>query len=65
MAEAQDADRYARGHAYVAAMAARDAGTPNHLTSDVPCVAHNGNKMLTSPYGLAALFDLPGCAAER
>jgi hypothetical protein len=27
--------------------------------------AHNGNKMLTSPCGLAALFDLPGCAAER
>ena len=65
MAEAQGATRYARGHAYAAAMAARDAGTPNHLTWDVPGVAHNGNKMLTSPCGLAALFDLPGCAAEH
>lgn len=65
MAEAQGAYRYARGHAYAAAMAARDAGTPNHLTWDVPGVAHNGNKMLTSPCGLAALFDLPGCAAEH
>jgi hypothetical protein len=65
MREAQGADRYARGHAYAAAMAARDAGTPNHLTWDVPGVAHSGNKMLTSPCGLGALFDLPGCAAER
>ena len=47
------------------AMATRNAGTPNHWTWDVPGVAHSGNKMLTSPCGLAALFDLPGCAAER
>jgi pimeloyl-ACP methyl ester carboxylesterase len=65
MAEAQGATRYARGHAYAAMMAARDAGTPNHLIWEVPGVAHNGQKMLTSPCGLAALFDLPGCAAEH
>jgi pimeloyl-ACP methyl ester carboxylesterase len=65
MAEAQGAYRYARGHAYAAMMAARDGGTPNHKTWDVPDVGHDGDKMLTSACGLAALFDLPGCAAER
>jgi hypothetical protein len=65
MAEAQGPTRYARGHAYAAMMAAREVGTPNHLIWDVPGVAHSGQKMLTSPCGLAALFDLPGCAAEH
>jgi pimeloyl-ACP methyl ester carboxylesterase len=65
MAEAQGPYRYARGHAYAAAMAARDGGTPNHRVWDVADVGHDGDKMLTSPCGLAALFDLPGCAAER
>jgi pimeloyl-ACP methyl ester carboxylesterase len=65
MAEAQGPFRYARGHAYVAAMAAGDAGTPNHRVLDVPGVGHDGDRMLTSHCGLAALFDLPGCAAER
>jgi hypothetical protein len=32
---------------------------------DVRDVGHDGDKMLTSPCGLEALFDLPGCAAER
>jgi pimeloyl-ACP methyl ester carboxylesterase len=64
MAEAQGPYRYARGHAYAAAMAARDGGTPHHLIRDVAGVGHDGDKMLTSPCGLAALFDLPGCAAE-
>jgi hypothetical protein len=31
---------------------------------DVEGVGHDGDKMLTSPCGLKALFDLPGCAAE-
>jgi len=65
MAEAQGPYRYARGHAYAAAMAERDAGTPNHRLWDVPDVGHDGDKMLTSPCGLAALFDLPGCTAMR
>ena len=65
MAEAQGAYRYARGHAYVSAMAARDGGTPNHKVWDVRNVGHDGDKMLTSPCGLEALFDLPGCAKAR
>jgi pimeloyl-ACP methyl ester carboxylesterase len=65
MAEAEGPYRFARGHAYVAVMQARDAGTPNHRVWDVPGVGHDGDRMLTSPCGLAALFDLPGCAANR
>jgi hypothetical protein len=63
MAEAQGPYRYARGHAYVAEMQTRDNGTPNHSAWDVPGVGHDGEKMFTSPCGLAALFDLPGCKA--
>jgi pimeloyl-ACP methyl ester carboxylesterase len=65
MAEAEGPYRYARGHAYAAAMQSRDAGTPNHRLWDVVGVGHDGDKMLTSSCGLAALFDLPGCAADR
>jgi hypothetical protein len=65
MAEAQGPYRYARGHAYAAAMAKRDRDTPNHKLWDVAGVGHDGDKMLTSSCGLAALFDLPGCTAER
>ncbi|OAF00733.1 hypothetical protein AYJ54_31325 [Bradyrhizobium centrolobii] len=65
MAKAQGAYRYARGHAYADAMAKRDNGTPNHRVWDVAGVGHDGDKMLTSKCGLEALFDLPGCAAER
>ena len=65
MAEAQGPYRYARGHAYAATMAARDNGTPNHHLFDVEGVGHDGDKMLTSKCGLAALFDLPGCTADR
>jgi hypothetical protein len=53
------------GHAYVAAMQARDGGTPNHAVWDVQNVGHDGDSMLTSPCGLKALFDLPGCEADR
>ncbi len=65
MAEAQGPYRYARGHSYAATMAKRDGGTPNHRVWDVQGVGHDGDKMLTSPCGLAALFDLPGCVAGR
>ena len=66
MARAQGPHRYARGHAYADAMAKRDNGTPNHRLLDVAGVGHDGDKMLTSKCGLAALFYLPGCtAAER
>ena len=60
MGEAQGPYRYARGHSYFATMQARDNGTPHHALHDVPGVGHDGDKMLTSPAGLAALFDLPG-----
>ncbi|WP_407156984.1 alpha/beta hydrolase [Bradyrhizobium sp. STM 3557] len=63
MAEAQGPYRYARGHSYAATMAARDGGTPNHRLFDVEGIGHDGDKMLTSPCGLHALFDLPGCTA--
>jgi len=63
MANAQGPNRYARGHSYVATMQARDGGTPNHAVWDVPGVAHSGRKMFTSPCGLEALFDSPGCQA--
>jgi pimeloyl-ACP methyl ester carboxylesterase len=63
MAEAQGPYRYARGHAYAETMRTRDAGTPNHSLWDVPGVGHDGDKMLTSPCGLMALFDVPGCVA--
>jgi hypothetical protein len=46
-------------------MAKRDHGTPNHRVWDVAGVGHDGDKMLTSKCGLAALFDIPGCGAER
>jgi pimeloyl-ACP methyl ester carboxylesterase len=61
MAEAEGPYRYLRGHSYAAAMQARDGGTPNHSLWDVRGVGHDGDKMLTSPCGLSALFDLPGC----
>ena len=63
MAEAQGPYRYVRGHSYAATMVKRDGGTPNHRVWDVQGVGHDGDKMLTSPCGLAALFDLPGCGA--
>ncbi|MGY8665687.1 alpha/beta hydrolase [Bradyrhizobium sp. UFLA05-109] len=65
MARAQGPYRYARGHAYADAMAKRDHGTPNHKLFDVAGIGHDGDKMLTSKCGLAALFDLPGCTADR
>jgi pimeloyl-ACP methyl ester carboxylesterase len=65
MAKAQGQNRYVRGHAYAAAVAARNGGAPNHRLWDVLGVGHDGDKMLTSSCGLAALFDLPGCTADR
>jgi pimeloyl-ACP methyl ester carboxylesterase len=65
MAEAEGPYRYARGNSYAIAMARRDGGTPNHRLWDVEAVGHDGDKMLTSACGLAALFDLPGCSAQH
>ncbi|UGX99744.1 alpha/beta hydrolase [Bradyrhizobium quebecense] len=65
MAEAEGPYRYARGHSYVAAMQARDHGATNHSVWDVAGVGHEGGKMLNSPCGLTAVFDIPGCEAAR
>jgi pimeloyl-ACP methyl ester carboxylesterase len=65
MGEAEGPYRYMRGHSYFATMQKRDGGTPNHRLWDVDGVGHNGDKMLTSPCGLAALFDMPGCVAAK
>ena len=47
------------------AMAKRDNGTPKHKVWDVEGVGHNGDKMLTSACGLAALFDMGICETSR
>ena len=65
MAEAQGPYRLARGEAYVSAMRQRDGGTPHHSLWLVEGVGHNGDKMLTSSCGLAALFDQPGCPTAK
>ncbi|MFT4128726.1 alpha/beta hydrolase [Labrys sp. (in: a-proteobacteria)] len=65
MAEAQGPYRLARGEAYVSAMRQRDGGTPRHSLWLVEGVGHNGDKMLTSSCGLAALFDQPGCPTAK
>ena len=61
MAEAQGPTRYARGHSYFAAMQARHNGLPNHTLVNVDGVGHDGDAMLTSACGLAALFGRFGC----
>ncbi len=62
--EAEGPNRYARGLAYVRYMQMRHPDALNHRLSVVPGVGHDGDKMLTSSCGLAALFDRPGCAAS-
>ena len=61
--EAQGPHRYARGLAYARYMKMRHPNL-NHRVVEVPRVAHDSDKMLTSKCGLAALFDQPGCAAR-
>ena len=61
--EAEGPNRYARGLAYVRYMRMRHPAGLNHRLWEVPGVEHDGDKMLTSPCGLAALFDRPGCAS--
>ncbi|MCK8784793.1 hypothetical protein M0638_10400 [Roseomonas sp. NAR14] len=61
MAEAQGPYRYARGLAYLADLRRRHPEGLRHRLLEVPGVGHDGNAMLTSACGLAALFDRPGC----
>jgi pimeloyl-ACP methyl ester carboxylesterase len=56
MAEAQGPYRLARGRAYVAYLRARHKEGLNQTLVEVPGVGHDGDAMLTSPGGLAALF---------
>lgn len=61
--EAQGPFRYARGQSYVRYLRARHRGLQQREW-DVPGVAHDGDRMLTSPCGLAALFDDATAAAS-
>lgn len=56
MAEAQGPYRLARGRAYVAYLRGRHVQSLNQALVEVPGVGHDGDAMLTSPGGLAALF---------
>jgi len=58
---AEGPNRLARGHAFLAMLAARHATLPPPVTHEVAGVAHQGSRMLESACGLAALFDTPGC----
>ncbi len=61
MAEAQGPSRYARGHAYYAALRQRFGPALHQRIYDVPGVGHDGDRMFTSACGRSALFDKPGC----
>ena len=59
--EAQGPNRYARGHGYFAVLQAREGGRLAHRLHDVPGVAHQGGRMLTSACAVAAMFDTQDC----
>jgi hypothetical protein len=61
MAEAEGPYRLARGQAYVQYLRARHPHGFRQPVLLVPGVGHDGDRMLTSTCGLAALFDRPGC----
>ena len=56
MGEAQGPNRHARGVAYVRYLRERHPQNLNHRQWDVPAIGHDGDRMLTSPCGLAALY---------
>lgn len=62
--EAQGPFRYARGTNYFRMLQAREGASLKHHLLEVDGVAHDGDRMLTSACGLAALFNRPGCAAH-
>ena len=64
MAEAQGPTRWARGHAYMARLRARDRGAPRHALYEIPGVGHDGDAMFKSACGLHVLFGVPGCIAQ-
>jgi hypothetical protein len=64
MAEAQGPARLSRGEAYFAYLKERHPRDFAHHLVHVPGVGHNGDRMLTSECGMAALFDRPGCGSS-
>jgi hypothetical protein len=64
MAEAEGPDRYARGLAYFRYLQRRRPTDLAHRLLQVPNVGHDGDLMFNSSCGLAALFDLSGCAGD-
>jgi pimeloyl-ACP methyl ester carboxylesterase len=63
--ETQGATRFARGHAYFAALQAREGAALHHQLHEVPGVAHEGGRMITSGCGRAAMFGTPTCAETK
>jgi pimeloyl-ACP methyl ester carboxylesterase len=64
MAEAQGPARLFRGQAYFAYLKERHPHDLAQRLVHVPGVGHNGDRMLTSECGMAALFDRPGCGSS-
>jgi len=64
MAEAEGPDHLARGLAYFRYMQRRHGTALAHRLLVAPDVGHDGDRMFTSPCGLAAVYDRPGCAAD-
>jgi pimeloyl-ACP methyl ester carboxylesterase len=64
MAEAEGPNRYARGLAYFRYLKQRRPVGLAHRLLRVPEVGHDSDLMFNSACGLAALYDLPGCAGD-
>jgi pimeloyl-ACP methyl ester carboxylesterase len=64
MAEAQGPTRFARGRAYFRYLQKRRPTDLAHRLLKAPGVGHDGDLMFNSPCGLAALYDLSGCAGN-
>jgi len=64
MAEAQGPNRFARGLAYFRYLQQRRPTDLAHRLLKAPGVGHDGDLMFNSPCGLAALYDLTGCAND-
>ena len=62
MAEAEGPNRYARGLTYFRYLQLRRPAGLSHRLLKAPGVGHDGDLMFNSACGLAALYDLPGCA---
>jgi pimeloyl-ACP methyl ester carboxylesterase len=61
-AEAQGANRYARGMQYLFSLELRHPNLVRHRLFSIPGVGHDASGMFGSVCGRAALFDQPGCS---